>query len=43
MDRKLNFDEHAKDMCGKANSKLRALAKVTTHINLATQKKQKKK
>ena len=42
MDRKLNFDEHAKDMCGKANSKLRALARVTTHINLATQKKQKK-
>ena len=38
MDQKLNFDEHAKDLCGKANSKLRALARVTTHINLAKNK-----
>ena len=34
IDCKLNFDSHVKNLCNKANKKLRALARVTPHMTL---------
>ena len=33
-DYKLNFDEHVKTLCSKANNKLRALARATPYMNV---------
>ena len=33
-DYKLNFDEHGKTLCSKANNKLRALATATPYMNV---------
>ena len=34
IDCKLNFDEHVKTLCSKANNKLRALARATPYMNV---------
>ena len=34
IDNKLNFNEHVKSLCEKANSKLRALARATRFMDL---------
>ena len=34
IDCKLNFDEHVKTLCSKANNKLRALARATSYMNV---------
>ena len=38
IDKKLNFDTHVKDLCKKANNKLRALARVAPYMSLETKK-----
>ena len=34
IDCKLNFDEHVKTLCSKANNKLRVLASATPYMNV---------
>ena len=38
IDYKLNFDEHVKTLCSKANKKLRALARVTPYMSVKKEK-----
>ena len=38
IDYKLNFDEHVKTLCSKANNKLRALARATPYMNVEKKK-----
>ena len=38
IDYKLNFDEHEKDLCNKANNKMRALARATPYVNVEKKK-----
>ena len=38
IDYKLNFDEHVKTLCSKANNKLRALARVTPYMSVEKKK-----
>ena len=39
IDKKLNFDTYVKDLCKKANNKLRALARATYTIHVSRKKK----
>ena len=38
IDYKLNFDEHVKTLCSKANNKLRVLVTATPHTNVEKKK-----
>ena len=38
IDYKLNFDEHVKTLCSKANNKLRALARATPYMSIEKRK-----
>ena len=38
IDYKLNFDEHVKTLCSKANNKLRALARTTPYMSVEKKK-----
>ena len=38
IDYKLNFDEHMKTLCSKANNKLRALARATPYMSVEKKK-----